>query len=203
MGRDTQLNKLMRQRIAHSAARIMAEDGVEDFGLAKRKAAKQLGAADTRNLPDNVEIEQALRTYQQLYQAEEQEARTRALRREAAAMMRVLERFNPYLIGAVLSGSAGRYAAIELQLFTDSAKDVELHLLNRDQPFRIRDEKFWIGDELRLTPVYEFETDDAAFEAAVFRTEDARSTIKTSVEGRSIERVRLDWLEQMLSEAEA
>lgn len=203
MGRDNPLNRLMRQRIAHSAARLMAEDGIEDFGLAKRKAAKQLGAADTRNLPDNAEVEAALRAYQQLYQADEQEQRTRALRLHAADMMRELGRFNPHLVGPVLNGSAGRYATIELQVFTDSVKDVELHLLNRGMTFRTRDEKFWVGDEVRMTPVHEFETDDARFEIAVFRTEDARVTIKSSAEGRTIDRMKLDGLEQVLAQSHA
>lgn len=38
----------------------MAADGVQDFALAKRKAARQLGANDTQNLPNNTEIEQVL-----------------------------------------------------------------------------------------------------------------------------------------------
>jgi hypothetical protein len=34
----------MRSRIAHIAARLMAEDGIEDHALAKRKAARQIPA---------------------------------------------------------------------------------------------------------------------------------------------------------------
>ena len=33
-----------------------------------------------------------------------------------------LERFNPYLTGSVLTGSAGKYADINLQLYTDNVK---------------------------------------------------------------------------------
>ena len=65
----------MRMRIAAAAARIMAEDGVEDFALAKRKAARQLGAEDTQALPKNEEIEFELRAYQSLYQGDEQRER--------------------------------------------------------------------------------------------------------------------------------
>jgi hypothetical protein len=46
----------MRARIAAGAARIMAEEGIDDFALAKRKAARRLGAADTEALPANDEI---------------------------------------------------------------------------------------------------------------------------------------------------
>ena len=73
----------MRTRIAAAAARIMAEDGVEDFALAKRKAARQLGAEDTQALPKNDEVEFELRTYQSLYQGEEQRERIQDLRSEA------------------------------------------------------------------------------------------------------------------------
>ena len=51
----------MRARIAAAAARLMAEDGIDDFALAKRKAARQLGAPDTEALPANQEIEAELR----------------------------------------------------------------------------------------------------------------------------------------------
>ena len=51
----------LRRRIAHEAARMLAEDGGMDYGFAKRKAARQLGVPDTRQLPDNREIEEALR----------------------------------------------------------------------------------------------------------------------------------------------
>jgi hypothetical protein len=46
--------------------------------------------------------------------------------------MTLLERFSPYLTGAVLHGTAGAHDDIELQLFTDSAKEVEIFLLNQN-----------------------------------------------------------------------
>ena len=66
MAKDTVRND-MRSRIAHLAARLMAEDGIEDYALAKRKAARQAGVPDTRELPANEEIDAALRAYQQIY----------------------------------------------------------------------------------------------------------------------------------------
>ena len=50
MSRDSGNNRQMRERIAQLAARLMAVDGIDDFALAKRKAARQAGAPDTRNL---------------------------------------------------------------------------------------------------------------------------------------------------------
>src|SRR5205823_9987467 len=105
----------MRTRIAAAAARIMAEDGVDDFALAKRKAARQLGALDTQALPRNDEIEAELRAYRALYHADEHAHVIEELRRVALEAMRALERFRPYLTGPVLKGIAGPYAEIDLQ----------------------------------------------------------------------------------------
>src|SRR5687767_6007594 len=121
----------MRQRIAAAAARLMAEDGIDDFATAKRKAARQLGAVDTQSLPGNEEIEEQLRAYHSLYQGEEHEAQLRLLREQALEVMQLLKAFRPYLTGPVLKGTAGRYSDVDLQLFTDDEKSVELLLLNR------------------------------------------------------------------------
>jgi hypothetical protein len=180
----------MRARIAHLAARLMAEDGIEDFGVAKRKAARQFGAADTRHLPDNDEVEAALAAWRQLYEADTHAPRIAELRRAALAMMDTLARFDPHLAGPVLAGHAGRYAAIELHLFADSSKDVELFLLGRDWVYRARDARFWVGEAACDAAVLEVDTEDAPFELTVFRHADARQPIRNSPDGRAIERQR-------------
>src|SRR5687768_11871304 len=122
----------MRTRIAAVAARLMAQDGIDDYALAKRKAARQLGASDTQSLPANDEVEAELMAYQALYQGDEQRERVRELRAIALNVMQALNAFRPYLSGAVLKGTAGRYADIDLQLYTDDLKSLELFFLNRD-----------------------------------------------------------------------
>jgi hypothetical protein len=129
-------NSQQRSRIASTAARLMAEDGITDLALAKRKAARSLGLPESVAMPDDSEVEAELRTYQRLFQHEEQEARNLHLLRTAARLMATMERFNPYLSGAVLEGMAGRFTEIDIQLFTDSAKDVEIFLLNERIAFR-------------------------------------------------------------------
>src|SRR3954453_21193975 len=115
MARRSNRQTDMRARIAAAAARIMAEDGIDDFAFAKRKAARQLDAADTQALPRNDEIEAELRAYRALYQAGEHPEVIAELRRAALDAMRALERFHPYLTGPVLSGLAGPYAEIDVQ----------------------------------------------------------------------------------------
>ena len=122
----------LRRSIASAAARLMAEGGISDYGSAKRKAARQLGASGSDGLPSNDEIETELRAYQSIFQADEQHDRLRELRTTALEVMTLLEAFHPCLKGAVLDGTAMRYAPIELDLFADSSKDVEIFLLSNN-----------------------------------------------------------------------
>ena len=117
-------------QIAAAAARLIAENGIYDYALATRKAAESLGLPPRTPLPESAEIEAELRLYQRLYLGEEQLTRLAGLRATALAWMEKLERFRPYLAGPVLDGSAGRFAEIDIQLFPDSSKDVEIFLLN-------------------------------------------------------------------------
>jgi hypothetical protein len=127
----------LRQSIASAAARLMAEDGIGDYGQAKRKAAKNLGLGEGDTLPSNEEVEAELRAYQALFQDEEQSQRLHELRQSALDTMEFLADFRPYLTGAVLDGTAGRYAEIEIELFADSAKDVEIFLLSNNISYEI------------------------------------------------------------------
>ena len=120
----------LRRSIAGAAARLMAEDGISDFGVAKRKAARRLGASEGEALPTNEEIETELRAWQSLYQEDEQRERVHDLRATALEVMQLLAEFNPYLTGRALDGTAGRYSAVEIDLFADSSKDVEIALLS-------------------------------------------------------------------------
>jgi len=178
----------MRQRIAQLAARMMAEDGIEDFGTAKRKAARQAGAPETRNLPDNSEVEAALREYLQLYQTAEQGERIANLRRDALELMGLLDRFQPHLVGAALSGQAGRYAEVDLHTFADSPKDLELFLINRGIDFTCRETRFWVAGEGRVVPVYEIDGPRSGARIAVFEPDDLRHPVRSSQDGRPMDR---------------
>jgi hypothetical protein len=127
----------LRRSIASAAARLMAEEGIGDYLSAKRKAARALGAGESETLPSNEEVEAELRAWQSLYQEDEQRERIQALRGAALEVMLALSDFHPYLKGAVLDGTAGRYSAAELDLFADSSKDVEIALLTNGIPFEI------------------------------------------------------------------
>ncbi|NYH99022.1 UDP-N-acetylmuramate--alanine ligase [Cupriavidus plantarum] len=142
----TDLTRL-REEIAQAAARMIAEDGA-DYATAKRKAARQL-LGDVRVagewLPDNETIEAEVRAYQALFHGESQPRILELMRRVAVLAMEDLAAFRPYLVGAVLNGTATEHSDIYLQCFCDSPKDVALHLLNAGLDFETSESRHFGG----------------------------------------------------------
>src|SRR5438128_11813354 len=203
MGRRTNRQTDMRARIAAGAGRLMAEDGIDDVALAKRKAARQLGAADTQSLPRNDEIEAELRAYRALYQAEDHPQLIGELRRIALDAMQALEQFSPYLTGPVLKGIAGPYAEIDLQLFPDSAKDVEIFLLDRNIAFSTQEGRRYSGDRSRAVSLISLVWQGVPVRLPVLDPRDERLAIKTSQAGTLIERAGIAEVAATLSAGDA
>jgi len=198
MGRRSNRQTGVRSRIAAAAARIMAEDGIDDFALAKRKAARQLGAEPGQGLPGNEEVEAELEAYRALYQSDEHPERIVELRRAALGAMRAFERFAPYLVGPVLKGIAGPYGEIELQLFPESAKDVEIFFLEEGLTFTTHEAKRYSGGRARSVSVFSLTWEGLPLKVSVLDPRDERVTLKTSQAGKPIERAGIQEVENML-----
>ena len=179
--------------IASAAARLMAEGGITDYVQAKRKAAQGLGLPENTRLPDNAEVEAELRCYQRLFQDEAQRQRIDHLRKVAREIMTVVQRFNPYLTGSVLDGTAGRHSEIDIQLFTDSAKDVEIFLLNQ----RIDYEHSTPRTD-RAEAVLTLQGDDSVINLIVYPRNQERVVFKTR-DGRIRQRLRLEAMDSLLT----
>ena len=183
-----------RASIANAAARLMAEDGITDFHLAKKKAARQLGLPDHVAFPDNAEVEAELRAYRSLYQGEEHAELLRAMRQSALELLQLLAPFNPYLTGSVLDGTAGEHSRIDILLFADSAKEVEIFLLNRG----IDVEHAEVRNE-RVEAVLVMETDTVDANLVIMPPHLERVVLKFR-DGRPRERIRAEALGALLSE---
>ncbi len=149
-----QKRDLMREQLAHQAAKLIAEAGIADFASAKRKAARQLGASDTQHLPSNREVEEALQSYRSLYQHDSHPDILYQLRTEALACMNLFATFNPYLTGSVLSGAAGENSDINLMLFSDDTKAVLLFLLKNKLDFEDGEWRVRLGGREETVPSY-------------------------------------------------
>jgi hypothetical protein len=136
--RQVPIRNDLRASIAHSAARLIAE-GLTDYQAAKKKAARQHGATDRHALPDNHEIELALREHFALFSGHSQPLVLSALRETAIRLMSRLEQFSPWLVGAVLNGTANEFSEIELELIGVEPKEFEIYLLNAGVDFELCD----------------------------------------------------------------
>ncbi len=155
MSRDNVRRRdLMREQLAQQAAKLMADGGITDHAMAKRKAARQLGASDTQHLPSNQEVDDALHSYRALYQHDSHPDILYQLREEALATMLLLDQFHPYLTGSVLNGTAGTNSDINLMLFSDDAKAVLLFLLRHEIEFEDGEWKVRVGGHEEFVPSY-------------------------------------------------
>lgn len=188
----------IRQMIAQQAARMMAEDGINDFAYAKKKAGKQLGVSEASVLPTNAEIEEEIRIYHNIYNADEQPQELAKLRKAALMTMQLFERFNPHLTGSVLDGTAGKFSQTNIHLFADSAKDVEMFLLNQQIPFESSEKSYRVSDKpskdkkekvRKTVPVFTLETELGLQKLSVFDVDDMRVAVKRTVDGSNAERV--------------
>ncbi|HSR01255.1 MAG TPA: hypothetical protein VLM20_00500, partial [Methylophilaceae bacterium] len=153
------------------------------------------------------EIEEEVRLYHQLFNADDQPNELRLLREAALATMQLFERFNPFLTGSVLDGSAGKNAQTDIYLFADSAKDVEIFLLSKNIPFETSENTYRLSnrpskekkDKVRKTvPVFTLETAYGLQKLSVFNFDDMRIATKKPSDGSNASKASISDLQQLI-----
>lgn len=196
--KDTRVRLLVTQE----AARIMAEEGINDYLVAKRKAAERIGAPDTRNLPRNSEIQDALIDYQRLFGGDERPALLRRLRETAIEAMQFLERFQPRLVGSVLHGTATEHSDVNLHLFAETPEELVFFLMEHDIPHEVTERRFRFGREDYVhIPVYRLIAGDIAVDLAVFPRKGLREAPRSRIDGQPMERAGISMVREMLTVA--
>jgi hypothetical protein len=186
-------------RIAEEAARIIREQGVRDFLLAKRKAAERLGITDRHALPANQEIADALAAQQRLFGGAEHEANLRALREEALRAMRLLDRFRPRLVGPVLAGTATPHTDVSLHLFADVPEDVAFLLMERGIRYQAGERRVRLGNGSHASyPSFAFDLGGALIDAVVFPEQAVREAPTCPVSGGPMRRARAAEVEELV-----
>ncbi|WP_229008135.1 hypothetical protein [Methylophilus sp. Leaf408] len=197
----------LRQEIAQSAARLMFEEGISDYGRAKRKAVKLLGIQQDAPLPTNAEIDTALRQYHALYADEADAAHLHDLRQAALLTMQLLQKFNPHLTGPVLDGTAGPYADTDIHVFAESAKELEIYLLNQNIPYHGDEQQYRMSDRpgkqkhdlvRKRVPVVLVETRFGTQRISIFEADDIRTAPRKNGEKSGINRMNLSQFSEMV-----
>ncbi|AKS42848.1 hypothetical protein [Wenzhouxiangella marina] len=197
--RSSARSQKLRQSIAAEAARIMATEGQRSYLLAKQKAAERLGASTRNGLPSNAEVEDELKTWQQLYGGEELKEALENLRREAAAAMRFLDDFRPRLVGPVAEGTADQFSRVCLQVFSDDPDAVVRYLMENHIAFdqerrRVR----WHDGKPRTVDVLVVDRRGTLVEMMLMIGRDALQPLPSPIDGRPQLRLALSEVEALL-----
>jgi hypothetical protein len=189
---------MMRQAIAREAARLMIDHGHEDYGIAKRKAAERFGVTDLAVLPRNTEIEEALAEHQRLFGAEEHARTLSAMRALALEAMRLLEDFEPRLVGPLLSGTATAHNDITLHLFADTPESVAVRLLERGIPHEVAERRLRTSrDAIEAFPALRFTAGGHEIDATIFPKDGIRQAPPGPVDGKPMRRATLAEVEAL------
>lgn len=190
----------IRQRISREAARLIAEEGINDYQLAKRKATDRLNLPEGQHLPSNLEIEQALAEHLELFHARGLPVTLSRLRHVAVATMRLFKRFEPRLVGALLTGHVTRFSEIQLHVIADAPELLAFFLQEHSIPYEQTHKRLRFGgNRSEVLPVYRFLSEDIPIEIYVFTTAAAREAPLSPVNGRSMQRAALKEVEALIS----
>jgi hypothetical protein len=190
---------LLRQAVADEAARIMNEQGVDDFLLAKRKAAERLGVTDASILPRNTEIEAAMMAHHRLFAHDRHAADLTDLRRAALAAMRLMADFQPRLVGPVLNGSASAHSEINLHLFSETPEAVSLRLDERGVPHEVLERRVRFERDRAVSyPALRFVAGRQTVDAVVFPLDGIRQSPCSPVDGKPMRRASSTEVEDLL-----
>jgi hypothetical protein len=176
----------LRAEIALVAARMVAQDGA-DIDTARRKAARQVLGVNQpvpNMMPDDIQVEDEVRKYLALFGGPDHSERLAQLRATALQVMEALADFNPYITGPVLQGTAGEHDDIHLQLFADSAKEVQIYLLNRNVNIEISETPHFKGGRHAPVETVSFPWMKETVHAQLFEYQDLRGALKPRADGR-------------------
>lgn len=193
------LEPQVRLQIAQVTARIMVQEGINDYQIAKNKAIAQLGIPHTKNLPSNSEIEAEVLIYQRLFLGEAHTNHIRKLREVAIKAMRLFQEFSPRLVGNVLQGTAHQHSEVQLHLFTDVPENIAFFLMKQEIPYEMGEKKYRQATQQVITfPSYHFMAGEQAISLVVFAEKDIRWSPPSPIDNKPMRRADLRAVETLL-----
>ena len=188
-----------RRLLAQEAARIIVDEGIEDYRVAKVKAAERLGLSERGSLPGNGEIEAAVAEHLKLFQQDTHSSLLKLMRTAALSAMRLLSPFNPRLVGPVLAGTAGEHSAVNLHAFSDSAEQVAFLLQDTGVAYKPFERRY---KSRRGRPetyaAFSFMHQNQPIEVTVFPFDGIRQAPISPVDGKPMRRADAEKVQALL-----
>ena len=192
-----------RHRLAHEAARLMAEGGMRDYHQAKLKAADRLGIHDDASLPRNREIEEALREYQRLFLGDGHNSALRVRREAALRALEFFDGFDARLVGPVLDGTSDAHSPVHLHVYADDADAIPRFLDEAGIPAEARNRHVRL-DRAREGdfPVWLFSAEDLTFDLLVLPEDALRQAPLSGIDEKPMRRASRAQLRELLAQEE-
>lgn len=185
--------------LIHEAARLICEEAVTDYRVARRKAAERLGLRLHSAGGDHSAIEAAALEWLELFGGPDYRRRLWKMRDTAVRAMRMLASFEPRLVGAVVSGAVGAAHRVQLHAFAEQAERIDIFLQDRGIPFEQDERDFRFADgTIASHPLVRFEAADVGVDIAAFMPEERRRQPLSPVDGQPMRRLTLAQAEALL-----
>lgn len=200
MGRKrTSESTRARHVVAQEAARIIVNQGIRDYRVAKQKAAERLGVNARGSLPGNAEIEAAVADHLQIFGGEPHEDLLRLMRTAALSAMELLVDFSPRLVGPVLIGTADENSVVNLHVFADSAETVAMEIGDMGIQFRSYERRLKSRrGQVDVYAGFEFSHRNETIQATVFPIDGIRQAPMSPIDGKPMKRVDIDAVQELL-----
>ena len=190
-----------RQLLAQEAARIIVNQGIRDYRVAKTKAAERLGFHSRGSLPGNAEVERAVSEHLQLFGRDTHADLLLSLRRTALSAMEMLQSFSPRLVGPVLQGTADDHSAVNLHVFADSAEAIAMTLSSLGLSYRPYERRLKSRRNQAETFVgFEFEHEHAIVQTTVFPIDGIRQAPISPINGKPMQRADVDAVRALIAD---
>lgn len=188
-----------RAMIVQEAARLMYEEGVQQFFDAKKLAAKRILGKKIKHLPSNGEISDALYQLSQFKDASTHQEKLYFMRIKAIEVMEQLQPFRPSLIGSVSTGRIRKGSDIDIHVFCDQTEELENFIDKLD--WRYDTELVCIQKSNQFKEYLHIYLDfEYPVELSVYSTLEYKITSRSSTDGKPIKRMGIKQVNQLIFE---
>lgn len=158
-----------RRRLAVEAARLMAES---DCGISPRRNERRpsdLASTRMRRCRAIARSRTPCWNTSACSRATPQPQRSQRAVKPRVQAMRLLQAFEPRLVGPVLEGSADDHSAVNLHVFSDDPQAIDWHLSEHGIPFDSGSRRYRSGPDSEWeAPLVSFTADGIRFELSLF-----------------------------------
>jgi predicted nucleotidyltransferase len=189
----------LKRKIAREAATLLYFGAEKEYKQAKLKAAKTLGS---HFLPTNLEVALELDRIAEENEGAARKERLVQMREEALKIMKILEAYNPVLIGSVWRGTIRRGSDIDIAVYHDAPS--EIANLLKANGFNVSKTE-WItvtkkGKTESACHIYTETLRKQRIEIVVRSVEEASRKRKCEIFGDEIKGLKIHELEKLLKE---